>query len=156
MSGLNHPKTLLVGIGNSGRSDDGLGWAFVEAVENKGDFLGKTLLRYQLQVEDAELISQYGQVIFVDAFQGDLEDGFLLKKCKAEKDFSFTTHRLAPETVLYLCQELYQKKPDAYLFLINGEKWGLEIGLSEMAEMNLENALSYFEKEINAKEMAEI
>ena len=92
----------MIGIGNGGRSDDGLGWAFVEAVEKGGDFPGDTLLRYQLQVEDADLISQYDQVIFVDAYQGGLEDGYTFKKCLAAKDFSFTTHRLPPETVLYL------------------------------------------------------
>ncbi|MEZ4954046.1 MAG: hypothetical protein R2825_10770 [Saprospiraceae bacterium] len=32
-------KALMIGIGNSGRSDDGLGWAFVEVGEKGGDFL---------------------------------------------------------------------------------------------------------------------
>ena len=126
MNELNHlddsgPNTfLLIGIGNSGRGDDGLGWAFVEAIEQKGNFRGRTVLRYQLQVEDADLISQYDQVIFVDAHQGDLERGFSFKKCAAEKEFSFTTHHLAPETIVFLCQELYQKKPNVLGLIING------------------------------------
>jgi hydrogenase maturation protease len=144
MNGLNHPdpnSRLLIGIGNSGRGDDGLGWAFVEALEKRGGFGGHTLLRYQLQVEDAELVSQYDQVIFVDAFQGHLEHGFSFEKCAAAKQFSFTTHRLDPETVLFLCQELYQKTPSAYLLLIQGEKWGLDIGLSANGQEHLEQAL---------------
>lgn len=152
MNELNHlkvfSKSLMIGIGNGGRSDDGLGWAFVEAVEKGGDFPGDTLLRYQLQVEDADLISQYDQVIFVDAYQGGLEDGYTFKKCLAAKDFSFTTHRLPPETVLYLCQELYQKNPNAYMLLIDGEKWELEIRLSELGQKNLQKALNFFEEEI--------
>lgn len=152
MNELNHlkvfSKSLMIGIGNCGRSDDGLGWAFVEAVEKGGDFPGDTLLRYQLQVEDADLISQYDQVIFVDAYQGGLEDGYTFKKCLAAKDFSFTTHRLPPETVLYLCQELYQKNPNAYMLLIDGEKWELEIRLSELGQKNLQKALNFFEEEI--------
>jgi hydrogenase maturation protease len=139
MKGINHkdetPKSsLLVGIGNNGRGDDGLGWAFVEAIEKQGVFPGDTLLRYQLQVEDADLIAEYNQVIFVDAFKGKLNEGFSYKKCNPAKQFAFTTHRLAPETVVYLCQELYQKNPEAYLLLINGEKWELEIGLSELRD----------------------
>ncbi|MCR9289779.1 MAG: hydrogenase maturation protease [Bacteroidetes bacterium] len=152
MNELNHlkvlSKSLMIGIGNCGRSDDGLGWAFVETIEKGGDFPGDTLLRYQLQVEDADLISQYDQVIFVDAYQGGLEDGYTFKKCLAAKDFSFTTHRLPPETVLYLCQELYQKNPNAYMLLIDGEKWELEIRLSELGQKNLQKALNFFEEEI--------
>ncbi len=161
MNELNHPddltskSRLLIGIGNSGRGDDGLGWAFVQAIEKQGDFYGNTLLRYQLQVEDAELISQYDQVIFADAFQGYLEAGFSFKKCIAAKDFSFTTHRLAPETVLYLCQELYQKKPTAFMLLINGEKWDLEMGLSLVGYKNLQHAFRFFNEEIIAKELVE-
>ncbi|MEO1260965.1 MAG: hydrogenase maturation protease [Bacteroidota bacterium] len=155
MKKLNHPKTLLIGIGNSGRSDDGLGWAFVEAIEEAGSFLGNTLLRYQLQVEDAELLSRYEQVIFVDAFQGELGKGFGFKKCLPAKDFSFTTHRLPPETVLYLCQELYAKTIDAFLLVINGEKWELDIGLSEMAGNNLKRALAFFDEKILSNAFAE-
>jgi len=141
-----HPENrILIGIGNSGRSDDGLGWAFVEAVQKKGIFGGDTLLRYQLQVEDAELISQYDQIIFVDAYKGELTEGFSCKSCKAAKDFSFTTHRLPPETIVYLCQELYHRQPETFLLLIAGEKWELEIGLSEKGRQNLQNALLFFE-----------
>ena len=156
MNELNHlddsgPNTfLLIGIGNSGRGDDGLGWAFVEAIEQKGNFRGRTVLRYQLQVEDADLISQYDQVIFVDAHQGDLERGFSFKKCAAEKEFSFTTHHLAPETIVFLCQELYQKKPNVHLLLIQGEKWELDIGLSAFGEKNLAHALHFFNQEMAA------
>lgn len=154
MNELNPPNNsksqLLVGIGNSGRGDDGLGWAFVETIEKKDKFLGDTVLRYQLQVEDAELISRYEEVIFVDAFEGESKDGFLYKECLPTKDFSFTTHRLPPETVLYLCQELYQKKPKAHLLLIDGIKWKLEIGLSEVAKQNLDSALTFFENPIEA------
>lgn len=152
MNGIHHKDataktSLLVGIGNSGRGDDGLGWAFVETIEKQGDFLGDTELRYQLQVEDADLIAQYEQVIFVDAFKGNLDQGFSFQPCLPAKQFAFTTHRLAPETVVYLCQELYQKFPEVYLLLINGDKWELEIGLSELGERNLRAALGFFEAE---------
>jgi len=144
MNVLNDKNTLLVGIGNSGRSDDGLGWAFTDAIEQNGQFKGDIIQRYQLQVEDAELISNYGKVIFVDACQNSLPEGFELKPCYPSKDFSFTTHELAPETVLYLCEDLYQKMPDAYLLLIEGKDWGLKIGMSAEAEMYLEKALENF------------
>ena len=30
------PDTLIFGIGNCGRSDDGLGWAFIDWLEERG------------------------------------------------------------------------------------------------------------------------
>lgn len=148
MSELNHHNTqnqlLLIGIGNSGRSDDGLGWAFVETMAQNEAFTGDTLLRYQLQIEDAAQISEYKQVIFVDAHQGKLKKGFSFNQCSASNDFSFTTHRLAPGTVLHLCRELYEQNPSAYLLLIDGENWELDIGLSQKAQQNLQNALVFF------------
>ncbi len=137
-------KRILIGIGNSGRSDDGLGWSFVEAIEQAGNYDGDIIQRYQLQVEDAELISHYDQVIFVDACHEQLPDGFEMRPCIAAKNFSFTTHSLAPETVLFLCKDLYNKKPHASLVLIEGESWELQIGLSSLASKNLEKALESF------------
>ena len=47
-------KTLLIGIGNSGRSDDALGWKFVDEFVEYGHLFDLEY-RYQLQIEDAEL-----------------------------------------------------------------------------------------------------
>jgi Ni,Fe-hydrogenase maturation factor len=60
-------RTLLIGIGNSGRADDGLGWAFLDEVEKTLPKNYDLEYRYQLQVEDAELISHYNTVFFIDA-----------------------------------------------------------------------------------------
>jgi hydrogenase maturation protease len=134
----------LLGIGNSGRQDDALGWAFVDAVAASGAFAGETGLRYQLQVEDAELISHYDHVIFVDAFQGELPGGFSCKTCPKAMDVSFSTHELAPETVRYLCEELYDKHPQVDLLLIQGRRFELGLGLTEPAQQNLANAQAFF------------
>ena len=56
-------KTLLIGIGNSGRSDDALGWKFVDEFADY-DYLFDLEYRYQLQIEDSELVSRYKKVIF--------------------------------------------------------------------------------------------
>jgi hydrogenase maturation protease len=136
-------KTLLFAIGNNGRQDDGLGWAFGEALERRG-FNGEIHFRYQLQVEDAELIAHAGTVLFVDAFKGTLPDGVLWKKITPSSDFEFTTHALPPEAVLYFCQQLYEKEPEAYCLLMEGNEWELSVGLSETGQRNLEKALSHF------------
>ena len=94
--------TLLFGIGNSARSDDGLGWAFLEKIEQESFFDGQIEYRFQLQVEDAALISTVDHVIFVDSFSGDLPEGYEFDVCEPSADFEYTSHVLAPQAVLAL------------------------------------------------------
>ena len=141
-------KTLLLGIGNCGRTDDGLGWAFIDKIlldlpENY-DFE----YRYQLQIEDAELASQYQEVIFIDAHNDILENGFLWKECFPKATESFTTHQLDPETVLYLTESIYNEQPKAFILAITGVDFSLSIGLSDLAKQNLSNALDFFKYKI--------
>lgn len=135
---------LLIGIGNCGRGDDGLGWAFVDWVVSQGyDFLDYDY-RYQLQVEDAELISKYDLVVFVDASQEKLNTGFEIRPCIAASHAFFSTHEQMPGAVLHLANELYDKFPKAYVVSICGEEWDLQTSLSKTAESNLQAAVSFF------------
>lgn len=141
--------TLLIAIGNNARSDDGLGWAFLDLLTAEDSFNGEIISCYQLQVEDAELISNYKKVIFVDAYEGSMDDGFIWEQTEALNDFTFTTHALTPSAVLYLCKELYHKTPTAYTLKIQGNNWELKIGISDTAKMNLEKALLFFKRTQN-------
>lgn len=137
---INASGTIIFGIGNSGRSDDGLGWAFLDKIEQTGDFEGDLVYRYQLQIEDAELIRNAKQVIFVDAFQGKLKNGYEWKDCVPSNTYSFTSHELSPEAILFLCQDLYDVLPPTKVLVIEGEDWELNIGMSSNANKNLESA----------------
>ena len=138
------PDTLLFGIGNCSRSDDGLGWAFLDRILNEADFRGQAEYRYQLGVEDAALVARAGQVIFVDSYNGPLEDGFAWQPCIASDEFEFTSHVLPPGAVMHYCRDLYGKQPRADILMISGECWDLQNGLSANARENLENAISFF------------
>ena len=60
-------KVLLIGYGNPGRLDDGLGPALAEAIAHK-EFKNVTVdANYQLTVEDAAEVAKYDLVIFADA-----------------------------------------------------------------------------------------
>ena len=143
MSDSDKRKRLIIGIGNSGRQDDGLGWSFLDHVEkNFRQF--DIEYRYQLQIEDAELISQYDEVVFVDAAIDASDNGYYFKPCAPSEKYSFSTHALKPETILHLAQSLYHKEPKSYKFGIEGYEWELNIGLTEKAKTNLEKAKEYF------------
>lgn len=127
---------LLIGIGNSGREDDGLGWAFLEQVEQRGLFEGDFLYRSQLNLEDAERISTYEQVFFVDAFRGELEGGYSFNRCIPNPSSGFSTHMLLSESTLYLCQQLYEQVPKAWVLAIQGDQWELKEGLSPETQVS--------------------
>lgn len=146
MSGI-----LLFGIGNCGRSDDGLGWAFLDRVQQQAEFPGQVEYRYQLQVEDAAMVSRAERVIFVDSYQGALPGGFQWTPCNPSRDFEFTSHVLAPSAVMYLCQDLYGKVPPAELLLIQGDSWDLDTSMSVAAQQRLEKALESFSFHLQQK-----
>jgi hydrogenase maturation protease len=141
-------KILLIGIGNSGRGDDGVGWRFVDAIsDGLYDFLDCEY-RYQLQVEDADLITGYDTVLFVDASLEALKEGFEVRPCTPKGQYTFTSHALEPSAVVHLTNTLYHKYPEAYVLAIAGVEWELHTGLSKEAEDNLNAALGFFKENI--------
>ncbi|MBX2964478.1 MAG: hydrogenase maturation protease [Cyclobacteriaceae bacterium] len=141
-------KTLLVGIGNYGRSDDGLGWEFIDTFCSHDD-LFDVEYRYQLQVEDAELISRYNRVIFVDASHSTYEEGFHFYPCTPKVIHSYTSHQLSPESVLWLVHDLFGKNPEGYVMAISGHTWKFKQGLSHQAQENFHKAATHFLAYIN-------
>lgn len=133
----------MIGIGNSGRSDDALGWKFVDEFSNRED-LFDIEHRYQLQIEDALLITEYKKVIFVDASHKEYENGFSFYKCVPARTEAFTTHKLEPETVLWLANDLFNQSPEVHVMAISGKEWELNQGLSDTAKRNFDNAVSCF------------
>lgn len=142
-------KKIIIGIGNTSRGDDGLGWQFLEELRAR-KFDGWELIeRYQLNVEDAELIQEAETLVFVDSYNGKLERGYLLEECHARVDFEYTTHALNPCAVLALSENLYKAKPTTFVMKIQGFEWGLGKELSSRARTNLDKALDYFIRKFN-------
>jgi len=139
---------LLIGIGNSSRRDDGLGWAFLDKIKMQKAPDVELIYKYQLNIEDAEVISETDSVIFIDAFSGELENGFSFENCNPVDSFEFTTHALSPGVIVSLCKNLYDIKPEAYILKIQGFEWELKKGLSKLADRNLQKALDFYVNEV--------
>ena len=142
-------NTLIVGIGNNTRQDDGLGWLFLDLLEREGFNSHNLIYKYQLMVEDAELISAFNTVIFVDACKSELENVFLLERIYPSEEVSFSTHSVPPNQILNLCETIYAKIPTAYLIKVQGYEWNIGVGLSKQAKTNLKNAMDQFIKNIH-------
>ena len=139
-------KTILIGIGNDGRGDDALGWLFADRFAATAGI--EVAYRYQLQVEDAELISHYDRVIFADASLEEIEAGFSFRQCPPAASLHFSTHRISPATILWLSGEIYQSAATGYVLAIQGYHWELHQGLSPEAERNFNEALTFFGREV--------
>ena len=59
--------TLLIGYGNTLRSDDGVGPSIVEAIDQRQILGVRSLIRHQLGPELAADLATVGRVVFVDA-----------------------------------------------------------------------------------------
>ncbi len=140
---------VIIGIGNNTRQDDGVGWLFLDLLEREGFNSHNLIYKYQLMVEDAELISAFNTVIFVDACKSELENGFLLERIYPSEEVSFSTHSVPPNQILNLCETIYAKIPTAYLIKVQGYEWNIGVGLSKQAKTNLKNAMDQFIKNIH-------
>lgn len=131
-------SALIYGIGNIGRQDDGLGWAFIDWLEATSACAKAEIVKfYQLNLEDADLISRKERVLFVDASKDATVDSFRLYKAEPKIDFSFTSHAMSIETIMATCGQCFGKMPDVYVLAIRGYEWELQIGLTEQAKNNL-------------------
>lgn len=148
------PMSILVlGYGNPGRLDDGLGPAFAERIQLL-DLPDVTVeSNYQLNVEDAELVSHFDVVVFADA-SVDAEAPFELKLMHPKPPVvGFSSHSITAESLLGLAGELFNVSPQTYAMAIRGYDFN-EFGefLSDTASENLAAAVDCFEKWVTARQ----
>lgn len=133
-------KVLLIGYGNPGRLDDGLGPCLAASIERL-DLAGVTVdSDYQLTVEDAEAVARHDVVVFADASVAGSEP-FSFRRLRAGGAPGFSSHGVEPGEVLALAGALFGREPEAYVLGIRGYAFdGFGEGLSERARANLDEA----------------
>ena len=135
-------RTLIYGIGNPGLRDDGLGPKLVSLVEAESIDNVDCDSNTQLNIEDALTCSHYDNVIFVDASE-TAAPPFEFKELEPAREIASTTHEMSPASVLTLTEELYARRPGAWLLAVRGYEWDIGEGLSPQAEINLSAALAF-------------
>lgn len=133
-------SVLVLGWGNPGRRDDGLGPRLVDWLGALGIPGVHAETAYQLQVEHAETVAGADVVVFVDA-DAEGPAPFLARPLEPAGRPAFSTHALTPGTVLALAAELYGARPRAVLLGIRGYAFdGFGERLTHRAEQNLRAA----------------
>ncbi len=140
-------KLLLYGYGNPGREDDGLGAAFIHHLEEwlaaNPDPSVSLDCNYQLNIEDAEKISNFDTVLFVDASQEDIDNFQITKVDPSASRIEFSMHAVSVSFVVDLCQKMFGRAPVAYLLHIKGYDWNFNEKLTSKAQQNLALALKF-------------
>ena len=138
-------RVILIGYGNPGRRDDGLGPMLAQALEGAGLAGLEVDSDYQLTVEDAEAVARHDVVVFADASVNGPEP-FEWRSIEPGGSPGFSSHSVEPEAVLMLAKTLFGKTPKAYLMGIRGYEFNeFGEGLSEKASGNLKMALEFVE-----------
>ncbi|MDD4956352.1 MAG: hydrogenase maturation protease [Candidatus Omnitrophica bacterium] len=136
-------KILIIGYGNPGRLDDGIGPYFAGLVEERA-LPGVTVdADYQLTVEDAANVAEHDVVIFADAsLEG--KEPFFFEEVRPGDPNSFTTHSVEPPAVMALAHDLFDAETEGYVLGIRGYEFD-EFGekLSSRARKNVEKALDF-------------
>jgi len=134
---------LLIGYGNAGRGDDGLGPALAERIA-AANLAGVVVeIDYQLSVDHAPMVAGADLVVFADALVGG-EVPFRFTPLVSGDAGAMGSHSLSPTAVLALAETLYGKAPPAWLLGIGGCDFGaIREGLSARAQANLDRAETF-------------
>jgi hydrogenase maturation protease len=150
------PRFLLIGYGNPGRRDDGLGPALATSVERWGRPGLRVETAYQLQIEHAAEVATHDRVLFVDADRRGAAPFAVRRVRPAASSLTFSTHSLTPEVVLALARDLFGSVPEAAVLGIRGHDFdGFGEGLSARAAANLQEALLYVESAVTQGQLPE-
>jgi hydrogenase maturation protease len=140
-SGAAPPRILVLGYGNPGREDDGLGPAAAAAIEQLALDHVTTADNYQLVIEDAIDVAEADAVWFVDAARTGAEP-YEFRRIAPASGIAFDSHSVKPEVVLALAAKYCGKAPEAYLMGIRGYQFEFREGLTDRARGNLQAAVS--------------
>jgi hydrogenase maturation protease len=155
---------LVIGYGNSLRSDDGAGCRVADIVANWKLPYVRSRTVHQLTPELAEPIAQSDLVIFVDACVSNNESDFVSKRAELKPTVQIQkillTEQLAsgwsandlnagighlsdPRSLLLLSQQVYGKTPVAYALLLPGVNWEFGEQLSDITSKSIEQAVDF-------------
>ena len=137
---------LIIGYGNSLRSDDGAGIRVIEAIEQQSWPGVRSLAVHQLTPELAAEIAIASAVIFVDA---TLSEFIEVRSFVLNLDGIKLGHHSNPEALLALTLSLYERVPPAWGIFIPGINFEFGEELSPKAQKGVKLALEAIQTIVN-------
>jgi hydrogenase maturation protease len=138
-------QRLVIGCGNTLRSDDGVGWHLAMALGSL-DLPGlRVEAVHQLTPELAPLIAEAEGVVFVDAALAPATEAIAplaLQRLGDQAGSQPFSHQLTPRQLLELSQQLYGGQPTAWQLLLPVHELTIGDRLSPAATRVMEQALA--------------
>jgi hydrogenase maturation protease len=138
---IGEPRILVLGYGNPGRQDDGLGPAVAAAIEKLAWRNVTAYDNYQLVIEDAIDVAEHDIVWFVDAARIGPAPYFV-SDISAAPGIEFTSHLIRPEVILAIAKQYYCRSPQAFLLGVRGYEFEFTEELTVGAAHNLHAAFA--------------
>ena len=134
-------KTLVIGYGNTLRSDDGVGVWIADRVGGLQIHNVEVRTCHQLHLELVPDLIDYERVILVDA--GLSGEPIAVRKCNPSPALpSSTDHNVSPEVLQQLALELYDVPIDIHLYTVRGECFDFGSTFSPAVEARANKALA--------------
>ncbi|MGD0746146.1 MAG: hydrogenase maturation protease [Verrucomicrobiota bacterium] len=131
---------LVIGYGNTLRSDDGVGAKVAAAVAELALPGVVALARHQLTPELAEPISGARAVVFVDA-AADASTEVQVRQLEPADGAQLMAHAADPRSLLAFARQLFGRCPPAWWLTIPVENLGFGEELSPLARRGFQTAL---------------
>ena len=130
--------TLIIGYGNTLRSDDGLGWRAAEQIAAKqtgGDIAVQ--MHHQLGPELAQPLSEVDLAIFIDAGYQGVPGRVSCQPVEPSDATSGFTHHVNPGVLLAMARHLFGRCPRAFIISVVGESFACGETLSPAVQRAL-------------------
>ena len=134
--------TLVIGYGNTLRSDDGAGPEVARCLAELGLPGVEILMAHQLLPEHAEMMSHYPRVVFVDACADLSLREVEMLRVEASDDPNLDPHASDPGALLALSMRLFDGDSEAWLVRIPCESFELGEELSHTVQEAIPAAIS--------------
>ena len=136
-------RILVIGYGNPGRGDDGLGPALAARLEALQIPALSVESDYQLSIEHAALAAEHDIVVFADAAR-DAEDPFYFRPVFPAPARTLGSHSVTPAEVLSLARSCFNASPQGFVLGMHARNLErFEEGLSPAAQQAMEAALEH-------------
>ncbi|HWW03150.1 MAG TPA: hydrogenase maturation protease [Candidatus Acidoferrum sp.] len=132
---------LVIGYGNTLRSDDGVGPKVAEAIAALNLPKVRTLACDLLTPELADPIARADEVVFVDAAV-DAPREVQLRALEPAASSQIMAHAANPRTMLALARDVFGHAPQAWWLTIPVENMGVGEALSTFAQRGFEKAVA--------------
>jgi len=107
------------------------------------------LTDFQLQIEHVMDLEKRERVLFVDASVSG-KAPFEFHQIQADKDDSYTTHAMSPQSLLAVYEKVNkQTPPTSFMLSVRGYEFGLGLPVSDKAAANLVDAAGFIKQRLS-------